>query len=50
VRFVVTSRECTAEWHLVDTVHSRDYTKVVDARFSVTAGDVAAGLRDTSEG
>jgi alkaline phosphatase D len=50
VRFVVTSDECTAEWHLVDTVHSRDYTKVVDARFSVTAGDVAAGLRDTSEG
>jgi hypothetical protein len=46
----VTTDECTAEWHLVDTVHSRDYAKIVDARFTVRAGEVAAGLRDTSEG
>jgi hypothetical protein len=45
----VTSGECAAEWHLVDTVHSRDYTKVVDGRFAVRSGDVAAGLRDTRE-
>ena len=50
VHLTVTGKECAAEWHLVDTVHSRDYTKVVDARFAVTAGEVAKGLRDTREG
>ena len=50
VHLTVTGEECAAEWHLVDTVHSRDYTSVVDARFSVAAGDVAAGLRATRGG
>ena len=50
VHLTVTSSDCTAEWRLVDTVHSRDYTTVVDARFSVAAGEVAAGLRDTLGG
>ncbi len=46
VHLTVTREECAAEWHLLDTVHSRDYTTAVDARFSVAAGAVAAGLRD----
>ena len=50
VHLTVTSEECAAEWRLIDTVHSRDYTTVVDARFSVAAGEVAAGLRDTRGG
>jgi hypothetical protein len=48
VRLTVTSDACTSEWHLVDTVHTREYTTAVAARFTVTAGDVAAGLRDAS--
>ncbi len=47
VRLTLTSIECAAEWHLVDTVHSRDYTKVVDGRFAVRSGNIGAGLRDT---
>ncbi len=50
VRLTVTREQCAAEWHLVDTVHSRDYTKAVDGRFAVAAGEIAAGLRDTREG
>ena len=50
VHLTVTNEECAAEWRLIDTVHSRDYTTVVDARFSVAAGEVAAGLRDTRGG
>ena len=46
VHLTVTSDACTAEWHLVDTVHSRDYTATVDARYTVAAGEVAAGLRN----
>jgi hypothetical protein len=46
----VTTEECAAEWHLIDTVHSRDYAKVVDGRFAVAAGEIAAGLRDSREG
>jgi alkaline phosphatase D len=46
VHLTVTSDACTAEWHLVDTVHSRDYTTAVDSRFTVAAGEVATGLRD----
>lgn len=48
VHLSVTGDACTAEWHLVDTVHSRDYTAVVDARFAVAAGEVSAGLRNVS--
>ena len=50
VYLTVTSEECAAEWHLIDTVHSRDYTTVVDGRFAVAAGEVATGLRDTRKG
>jgi alkaline phosphatase D len=50
VRLTVTNDECAAEWHLVDTVHSRDYSTAVAARFSVAAGQVAEGLRDTRGG
>ena len=42
----LTHSDCTAEWHLVDTVHSREYEKTVDKRLRVSAGRVAEGLRD----
>jgi alkaline phosphatase D len=45
VHLTVTSERCTAEWRLVDTVLSRNYTATVAARFAVTAGEIAAGLR-----
>ncbi len=41
-----TQAECTAEWHLVNTVHDRNYAKVVDKRFKVSAGAIGEGLRD----
>jgi alkaline phosphatase D len=50
VRLAVTSEECVAEWHLVDTVHSRDYTAAVEARFAVRVGEIGAGLRDARRG
>ncbi len=50
VHLTVTGDECAAEWHLVDTVHSREYTKTIDGRFAVKAGEIAMGLRDTREG
>ncbi len=46
VRLAVTNDECVAEWHLVDTVDSREYTSAVDARFAVSAGEIGGGLRD----
>ena len=42
----VTHADCTAEWHLVDTVHSREYEKTVDKRLRVGAGKLAEGLQD----
>ena len=41
-----TQEDLTAEWHLVDTVHDRDYAKVVDKRLTVAAGEIGGGLRD----
>ena len=49
VHFSVTSDACIAEWHLIDTVHARDYTVAVDGRFAVAAGEVTGGLRNTDE-
>lgn len=42
----VSRQACIGEWHLVDTVHSRDYAASVDKRLEVRAGRVAAGLRE----
>ena len=50
VHLTVASDECVAEWRLIDTVHSRDYTATVDRRFAVRADEVAAGLRDAGGG
>ncbi len=46
VHLTVAGDECVAEWRLVDTVHSRDFTTTVDRRLAVRADEVAAGLRD----
>jgi alkaline phosphatase D len=43
----VTHEECTGEWHLLDTVHSREYTLTVDRRLSVASGKIADGLYDS---
>ncbi|MEO1244272.1 MAG: alkaline phosphatase D family protein [Pseudomonadota bacterium] len=44
----LTRSECTAEWHLIDTVHSREYSKTVDCRLRVEAGRVGEGLQEAS--
>ena len=50
VHLSVATDECVAEWRLIDTVHSRDYTATVDRRFAVSADGVANGLRDAGGG
>jgi len=50
VHLTVTSAECAAEWRLIDTVHSRNYTVAVGARFAVSVGEIAAGLRAADGG
>jgi len=42
----LTHADCTAEWHLIDTVHSREYEKTVDKRLRVSAGRMAEGLQE----
>jgi alkaline phosphatase D len=36
--------QCTAEWHLLDTVHRENYVSAIDRRLSVRAGGIARGL------
>lgn len=36
---------CTAEWHLVDTVHEKTHKFAIDARWKVEAGNVGGGLQ-----
>ena len=43
----LTTEECTGEWHLLDTVHSREYSSSVDRRMSVASGRMADGLYDS---
>lgn len=43
----VTHEQCTGEWHLLDTVHSREYTSTIDRRLSVTSGKIADGLYES---
>lgn len=40
----VSRQACTAEWHLVDDVRSREYRMQLDRRFTVRAGRIAEGL------
>ena len=40
----VTRETCTAEWHLLDTVHAKEYTSTVDRRLAVRAGRISAGI------
>lgn len=44
LRVHLTPAACTAEWHLLDTVHARTYTSRIDRRLRVHAGRIAAGL------
>jgi alkaline phosphatase D len=39
-----TSTECIGEWHLLDTVHAKDYQVSLDQRLGVRAGRVSEGL------
>ena len=43
----LTTEECTGEWHLLDTVHSREYSSSVDRRLSVASGRMSDGLYDS---
>jgi alkaline phosphatase D len=43
----LTRTECTGEWHLLDSVHDREYTSAIDRRLSVASGKVANGLYDS---
>ena len=49
VHVVLTHEECLAEWHLVDTVHAREYVAAVDRKLVVNSGEVAGGLRDAED-
>ena len=42
-----THDECTAEWHLLDGITSRDYVSSIDRRLSVAAGEIGQGLYDS---
>ena len=42
----VTHETCGAEWHLLDTVHDRNYSSFVDKRLSVRAGRISEGFYD----
>ena len=42
----LTHEDCTAEWHLVNTVHEPAFEKTVDKRLTVAAGRINEGLRD----
>ncbi len=44
MRVQLTRETCTAEWHLLDSVHERAYTSTVDGRLAVRAGKIADGL------
>jgi len=39
-----TPQECTGEWHLIDSVKSREYSSTMDCRLSVAAGKMSDGL------
>ena len=40
-----TMDECVGEWHVVDTVLSRDYRAAIDKRLAVKAGEIGRGLQ-----
>ncbi len=41
----LTEERCTGEWHLIDTVQSRDYRSWRDKTLSVRAGEIGKGLQ-----
>ena len=40
----VTRETCTAEWHLLDTVHAKEYSSVIDKCLAVRAGQISKGI------
>lgn len=36
---------CAAEWHLLDTVHDKEYTSTIDRRLVAGAGKIGDGMR-----
>lgn len=45
LRVDLTADACTAEWHLVNTVHDKSYSVVIDQRARVDAGAIHSGLK-----
>jgi hypothetical protein len=41
----LTHAQCTASWRLLDTVHERAWSAVVDRRLQVRAGHIGDGLQ-----
>jgi alkaline phosphatase D len=41
----LTDERCTGEWHLIDTVRSRDYKSWLDKTLTVRAGEIEKGLQ-----
>ena len=46
VHVALSHEACQASWHLVDTVHARDYTAILDRELVVRADRIAEGLGD----
>jgi alkaline phosphatase D len=44
LRVDVTHERCSAEWHLLDTVHAPEYAPTIDRQLSVRAGKINEGL------
>ena len=42
----LTHETCSAEWHLLDTVHDMNYSSSLDKRLSVRAGKIGDGFYD----
>jgi alkaline phosphatase D len=46
VHMQLSHNACKADWHLVDTVHAREYTSKIDKQLAVQAGEIAGGLQE----
>ncbi len=45
LRIELSPDACMGEWHLVDTVHAREYVSQIDQRLRVHAGEIGQGLK-----
>lgn len=43
----ITHQSCGAEWHLLNSVHEKNYSSILDKRLSVRAGQISEGFYDS---